>query len=173
MPHKDPIARAKYMQEYHKRNAEKLKAYQHEWYMEHRETRLRKARAWKKANREKVRGYSKKYQQNYPDKRRAHDARTRKKYPFEWAARQLVYYAVLCRIIEESSTCDCCGALLPLEAHHDDYNYPLNVRWLCKKCHTEWHASHEVIRNELGIYKRQSSMFTCEEKTKSEEKGIK
>ena len=37
--------------------------------------------------------------------------------------------------------CEVCGA--PAEAHHDDYNKPLEVRWLCFKHHREWHKIHD------------------------------
>lgn len=34
--------------------------------------------------------------------------------------------------------CEVCGAE-PTEAHHDDYDKPLEVRWLCRKHHREYH----------------------------------
>jgi hypothetical protein len=34
---------------------------------------------------------------------------------------------------------------LMVVAHHDDYNYPLKVRWLCHTHHREWHQSNEPI----------------------------
>jgi len=34
--------------------------------------------------------------------------------------------------------CEVCGEI-KVEAHHDDYSKPLNVRWLCKYHHTQHH----------------------------------
>jgi hypothetical protein len=34
--------------------------------------------------------------------------------------------------------CEVCGGL-KVDAHHDDYSKPLEVRWLCKKHHREVH----------------------------------
>ena len=41
----------------------------------------------------------------------------------------------------ERQPCEVCGA--KAEAHHDDYDKPLEVRWLCFKHHREWHKIHE------------------------------
>jgi hypothetical protein len=37
--------------------------------------------------------------------------------------------------------CEVCGEVEGVEAHHDDYYIPLDVRWLCKKHHYEHHIN--------------------------------
>lgn len=32
-----------------------------------------------------------------------------------------------------------------IQAHHKDYDKPLEVVWLCQKCHYEWHKTNKVL----------------------------
>ena len=41
-----------------------------------------------------------------------------------------------------SEPCEVCGVKENLHAHHDDYDQPLEVRWLCQKHHHEWHQTN-------------------------------
>lgn len=36
--------------------------------------------------------------------------------------------------------CEVCGTRKQIDAHHDDYSKPLDVRWLCRSHHRQHHA---------------------------------
>jgi len=74
----------------------------------------------------------------------------RSKNPEKYAAKAAVYVAVhQGKLVPQP--CEICGS--KGEAHHDDYSNPLDVRWLCRRHHTDWHRSQpskeEVLIVEL------------------------
>jgi ribosomal protein S27AE len=59
--------------------------------------------------------------------------------PVKEAARRATMYAIrVGKLVRQP--CEQCGAE-PGHAHHDDYSKPLDVRWLCRPCHTEHHVN--------------------------------
>lgn len=43
------------------------------------------------------------------------------------------------RIIKQNCCSVCSRSGVAIHGHHDDYAYPMTVRWLCSKCHCDWH----------------------------------
>jgi len=59
------------------------------------------------------------------------------------AAHIMVNNAVRDGKLKKPDNCALCWKTdVPLHGHHDDYTKPLDVRWLCKDCHAEWHEEH-------------------------------
>lgn len=62
----------------------------------------------------------------------------REKYPKKYKANCLVNNHKRQGNISELP-CEYCGEI-KVVAHHDDYDKPLNIRWLCQAHHKQWHA---------------------------------
>ena len=71
-------------------------------------------------------------------KKRAMDA-YHKRYPMTYAAHVITRNAARDGTLIKPNNCSVCGSTEKIEGHHDDYSKPLEVRWLCSKCHKEWH----------------------------------
>jgi predicted DNA-binding protein YlxM (UPF0122 family) len=73
-------------------------------------------------------------------------------------AQGIIEKAVKRGIVINPQKCENCGdtgefkdGRTKIQAHHDDYNKPLDVRWLCQKCHHLWHKDNEPIKKgEMG-----------------------
>lgn len=69
------------------------------------------------------------------------------------SAKSAVQYALKMGRMSRPEACEECGCTPPptsggrngLEGHHDDYNKPLEVRWLCRKCHVRWHRGSRAV----------------------------
>lgn len=56
-------------------------------------------------------------------------------YPKKHRARQMIADRVKRGALLRPDICDGCDAEGPTTAHHDDYERPLEIRWLCNFCH--------------------------------------
>lgn len=71
-------------------------------------------------------------------------------------AQNILEYAIRKGKIKRLSKCERCGdtgvfkdGRTKIQAHHCDYNKPLDIIWLCQKCHHEWHKNNKAIEKEV------------------------
>lgn len=100
-------------------------------------------RSHREKNIERIREYDRKrgnrctaeYQRQY-----------RKRFPKKTSARRKIAYRIRNGSLNPKP-CEVCGTMEFIHAHHDDYDKPLEVRWLCAAHHHQWHAKHGEATN--------------------------
>ena len=116
-----------------------LAIYHREHYERHADALRQKSRIVYWADPQKAKDQAKLWRKNNPARVYAKTVKMRKKYPEKDRARHLVDYAKHTGKLKPSAVCEQCGNQTILEAHHLDYSKPLQVRWLCQRCHRKLH----------------------------------
>lgn len=82
------------------------------------------------------------------EKGRAAHAKYKPTHPWQHWAQKKVWVAINAGRLTKSDACSKCGtAEGRIDGHHDDYAKPLDVRWLCRWCHQEWHRINGEAAN--------------------------
>lgn len=111
-----------------------------QYYLEHKEHCLEKNKEWREENRAKTHAQIRLWRLKNPGK--VKDQRRRDFQRTGGASFKVAYAIKTGEIVPRS--CEVCGAT-KAQAHHDDYNKPLEVRWLCREHHEEWHKHNKPI----------------------------
>jgi len=95
-----------------------------------------------RANNDSVREYDRRRYQD-PDRQartRENTTRWRKANPEKYKAQTKVGNAIRDGKLEKKTECEKCGSDFHVHAHHSDYSKPLDIEWLCARCHHIHHA---------------------------------
>ena len=150
LEHKDAFKA--YNDGYRKRNREKLRLkskenyikfqdYHKQYRMKHSDRNKQYQRQYKISHPEKIRKLSHEYRISHAVELRQYK---KKRNSTLWGdATRKLNYAKKKGIITQKP-CEVCGDTNS-QAHHCDYNKPLDVMWLCPKHHAEWHTKFKPI----------------------------
>lgn len=130
----------KKQRQYYNQHKQELTARRRERYAENKEIILQRNKKYRERNKARVTAQRRLWRIKNLDKVNEYNRIRRRKIG---DANQLTYRAIKNGTLIPSP-CEVCGRG-QAEAHHDDYNKPLEIRWLCQDCHKEWHKNNTPI----------------------------
>jgi ribosome-binding protein aMBF1 (putative translation factor) len=98
------------------------------------------ARIYRQNNPEQKKKDDKRYYLRHKEKAKENSYRLRKENPLLHPAQNKVYRAVKSGKLIKSKFCEICGRDVNIVSHHKDYTKPLDVMWVCQKCHANIHG---------------------------------
>lgn len=110
-------------------------------YSDNKEKQYAANRKWVKENRERVRKNSRAWYASHPEHYAEYVKKQRRDNPQMALAYATVENAIRSGKIMRPELCGSCKNPGLIQAHHKDYSKPLDVEWLCVKCHNAVHHS--------------------------------
>lgn len=122
-------------------NRERKRQKDKRYYERHKEEILKRTKEYQKNHQEQRKETLKRYYHNHKDSESARQKEYIENNHKKYLAHRAVRSAVLKGVLDHQP-CSVCGEI-KAEAHHDDYSKPLEVKWLCHKCHMMWHSQNK------------------------------
>jgi len=139
-PLKDAEARKQYQKEYRLQHLAEYKERDRKYREENPDKIYERNKKYVDANREKHRAWMRKAGKKWREKHGAEYQREYRKDESrmkQHAANARVYIAIKKGTLIRPDHCTFCGRKCKPHAHHDDYEKPLEVIWLCSPCHKQ------------------------------------
>ena len=138
-----------------------------EWQKRNREMLNERCKVYYLNNLDERREYLKGKQKEYlatekgKEKHKEQSREFRKNNPEKIAAQQKCRRAIKKGELLRPEICSECNVPCKPDAHHEDYNKPYEVTWLCKKCHLNTHHGHKFHRERLNKETSQEDVIVC------------
>lgn len=137
-PNKSKASSKKYCEiNKEKINSKRRKRYDND--EQYRQRRIDRVKQWRLNNPERLKKSVKKHYESNKEKIIANNRKYQEKYPKRKKVQKTVERALKLGKIQRPKRCTNCNTKKPLDAHHEDYDKPLDVIWLCRSCHKHLH----------------------------------
>ncbi len=142
--------------------AECLAEYKRKHYRENRQAYLDKSKRWREDNPERAKEVRRIYYEENAERLRAQkrdysrrpevierqnerfrEYRKDEEFLRRERSRGMLNKRIQSKKITKPNRCSTCGEKGYVEAHHEDYDKPFDVIWICKLCHEDIHHSNE------------------------------
>jgi hypothetical protein len=144
-----------YAADWYKRNRKRLLKKTEKYYLDHRPEKLEYARRYRQDHLDKIHEQGRKYYnehkerlkkyykewrskqgpRKWTDNQKKANIEYRKMFPEKVKCWEMVRAAMNRGEIKRADLCFKCGKPGKVEAHHKNYNFPLDIIWLCAFCH--------------------------------------
>ena len=131
---------------YRKTHKEKFSISDKKYRHEHKEQCRTNGRNYGLRHKEKIAKHKKLYRATAKERTAEYGKMYKEKHKKETQARSLFASRVRSGKIIRPDKCSKCGKTRKVEGHHEDYDKPFEVIWLCKSCH--WILHTELKRKE-------------------------
>lgn len=86
----------------------------------------------------------KRYYREHKDDLYLKEKQRKENHPEKFNAKWKVEVAIKKGVLRKPNKCQNCDIETKVQAHHEDYNKPLVVMWLCRECHNKIHFRKEA-----------------------------